>query len=296
MSDSTAHDVYDALDHDPAMERKREVARAFGEAAESYDHYAVLQRRVADDLAQKIIAKEVGLPYLEIGCGTGFLGAALEERLAGMPCLFTDISPPMVDKCRERLSASSGGLFKDAGFAVMDGEVPGVTEQYGLIAASLVFQWFDDLPAAIARLAGYLAPGGRLAFAMLGAGSLGEWRVACGDHGLESGVPCFPTAQELDGMWPTAIPGGSGRVESTRIVRHHLSARNFLHELKAIGARVPDPDHVPQGPGGMRALLREIDGESGGENRGDGFSVTYHVLYGFFTRDKGSGGDGDGEL
>ncbi|MDP6304839.1 MAG: methyltransferase domain-containing protein [Alphaproteobacteria bacterium] len=262
--------------------RKREVARAFGEAAGDYDRYAVLQRRVAGDLAQKITSQEGlqegGSSYLEIGCGTGFLGEALQEGLAGVPCLFTDISPPMLEKCRDRLEGPLGS----AGFAVMDGEAPGLTEKYNLIAASLVFQWFTDLPGAIARLAGILAPGGRLVFAMLGAGSLEEWRVACRNHGMEPGVPSFPSARELDSLWPG---GGTGRVEKARILRRHVSARNFLHELKDIGARVPVPDHVPQAPGGMRTLLQEIDGKNGEGENGDGFSVTYHVLYGFFTRE-----------
>ncbi len=273
----------DSVSGHDAMERKREVARAFGEAAGSYDRYAVLQRQVADDLAQKIIAGGGGVSsYLEIGCGTGFLGAALEEWLEDTPCLFTDISQRMLEKCRDRLS----GTLEDAGFAVMDGETPEPTEQHGLVAASLVLQWFDDLPAAIERLAGCLLPGGRLAFTMLGAGSLGEWCAACEDHGVETGVPSFPSAQELDGMWPTATIGGSGRVEQARIVRHHASAQDFLHELKAIGARVPDPDHEPRSPGEMRALLREIDGANGEGKNGEGFSVTYEVLYGFFTRDE----------
>ncbi|MBL6934530.1 MAG: methyltransferase [Alphaproteobacteria bacterium] len=285
MSGSAAQKA--CVETTPAMERKREVAQAFGEAAESYDRHAVLQRQVADDLAQKITEQGTleggGVScYLEIGCGTGFLGVALEEWLGDTPCLFTDISPPMLEKCRDRLGES----LKDAGFAVMDGEAPGLTEQYGLIAASLVFQWFDDLPAAIERLAGCLLPGGRLAFTMLGAGSLGEWCAACEDHGVETGVPSFPSAKELDGLWPTATIGGSGRVEQARVVRRHPSAQNFLHELKAIGARVPDSDHEPRSPGEMRALLREIDGENGEGKNGEGFGVTYEVLYGFFTRDE----------
>lgn len=260
------------------------MARAFGKAASGYDRHAVLQRRVAHDLARRITAQGAlqgeFSSYLEIGCGTGFLGTALEDGLAGIPCLFTDLSPPMVVKCRERLEAS----LAEARFAVMDGEMPGVAEQYDLVAASLVFQWFEDLPAALARLADCLVPGGRLAFAMLGADSLREWRAACGDHGMESGVPSFPTARELDLAWPGP---GAGRVEEAYIRRRHVSAREFLHELKAIGARVPDPDHVPQAPGEMRALLREIDGKNGEGKKVDGFSVTYHVLYGVFTRDGG---------
>jgi malonyl-CoA O-methyltransferase len=264
-----------------SLHRKREVARAFGNAASSYDRYAILQHRVAHDLAQFIAGKRVAAPYLEIGCGTGFLGAALEDHLAGIPCLFTDLSLPMVARCRERLEAS----VKDASFAVMDGEMLAIAERYGLVAASLVFQWFENLPAAIVRLADCLVSGGRLAFTMLGEGSLQEWRVACDDHGVESGIPSFPTARELEQAWPG---GGEGWVEEVRIPRCHVSAIEFLHELKAIGAHVPDPAHVPQAPGKMRALLREIDSKNGNGENGASFSVTYHVLYGVFTRNGGA--------
>jgi len=267
-------------DRQKSLHRKREVARAFGNAASSYDRYAILQHRVAHDLAQCIAGERVTPPYLEIGCGTGFLGAALEGRLAGISCLFTDLSLPMVAKCRERLEAS----VKDASFAVMDGEMLAIAECYGLVAASLVFQWFENLPAAIVRLADCLVPGGRLAFTMLGEGSLREWRVACDNHGLESGIPSFPTARELEQAWPG---GGEGWVQEVRIPRCYASPIEFLHELKAIGAHVPDLTHVPQALGKMRALLRKIDSKNGNGENGAGFSVTYHVLYGVFTRNGG---------
>jgi malonyl-CoA O-methyltransferase len=103
----------------------------------------------------------------------------------------------------------------------MDGEHPDQRGPFDIIASSLAFQWFADLPAAIARLRALLAPGGWLAFATLAEGSFAEWRAACGDQ--PCGIPDYPDAARL---------AASGlRVE----VEHHRvdfgSARDFLRHL-----------------------------------------------------------------
>ncbi|HEX4095209.1 MAG TPA: methyltransferase domain-containing protein, partial [Caulobacteraceae bacterium] len=86
-------------------EHSSRLRKAFDAAAETYDAAAPVQRAVAARLAEKIAA--LPLPpkprILEIGCGTGFLTAALRERLPGGEWLITDISPRMLDACRARI-------------------------------------------------------------------------------------------------------------------------------------------------------------------------------------------------
>ena len=128
------------------------VARAFGRAKD-YDTHAVVQRLVARRLADRIAA--LALPpspeVLEIGCGTGLLGAALIDLLPGARWTMTDIAPEMVERARQRF-AGCGNIC----FAVMDGEAPGTTARFDLICASLAFQWFDDLDVAVKQLRGLL--------------------------------------------------------------------------------------------------------------------------------------------
>ncbi|WP_000463122.1 methyltransferase domain-containing protein, partial [Bacillus cereus] len=80
----------------------------------------------------------------------GLLTRDIQTRWPGAELVATDISPKMLDR------AASAGLVAGT-FLTMDGEAPSFEgEWFDLILSSLAFQWFDDLPAAIARLAALL--------------------------------------------------------------------------------------------------------------------------------------------
>ncbi|MBI1320960.1 MAG: methyltransferase domain-containing protein [Candidatus Hydrogenedens sp.] len=251
--------------------RKEALAAAFGEAAESYDSGAGLQRVVAERLADRITALELPRTprILEIGCGTGFLSRALRQRLGPAAWLLTDLSEAMVGRCRE-----SFGDPADALFCVMDGERPGLAPGFDLICASLVFQWFEALGPSLHRLSDLLAPGGHLAFATLAEDTFAEWRQAHRAFDLNAGVPDYPAPAALAALLPA---NGSGTVEDERLPRRHADALAFLTDLKRIGAQLPTPGRRPLPAGTLRRVLRQFD-------RPAGLTVTYHVAYGVFRR------------
>jgi malonyl-CoA O-methyltransferase len=221
------------------------VADAFGRAAH-YDAHAAVQRIVAEKLAERILT--LPLPpsprVLEIGCGTGFLGLQLVDRLAPAHFLMTDIAPPMVERARARLAGRP-----DIAFAAMDGEHPDVAGRFDLICSSLTFQWFADLPAAVMRLRRRLAPGGTLAFTTLAEGSFFEWRRAHGD--LAAGTRDYPS--------PRALAAAGLHVEIETIPMAHKSAREFLRSVKGIGAGTPRDGHRPLTPAELRAVMGRFE-------------------------------------
>jgi len=253
--------------------RKSAVARSFDAAASTYDSHAPVQRRAARELAERIakIQMPEGAKVLEIGCGTGFLSAALCKRFGATNCLFTDLAPAMTRRCGMKLSRCG-----KVSIAVMDGELPAVGGVFDLVASSFAFQWFFDLNSAISGLAGCLRPGGSLAFSTLGKESLAEWRELHDRAGLDFGGLALPGHTELLQMAHRA--GLVGSVTEEKIKRRYPSALAFLQELKALGATAP----TGRAPGAaqLRSLLRR------GE---DGFTVTYHVLYGCFAAPAATG-------
>ncbi len=46
--------------------------------------------------------------FLDLGCGSGILGASLLNRFADSRCVFADFSPPMLETAREALSEFAG--------------------------------------------------------------------------------------------------------------------------------------------------------------------------------------------
>lgn len=234
-----------------AIPHKARVARAFGRA-DDYAAWAHVQRQVADALADRIArsALPAGPEILEIGCGTGFLTRALSARIGAAHWTITDIAPEMVARARAELGIP-------AMYRVMDGERPDAEAgRFDLIAASLAFQWFADLPGAVARLCALLKPGGLLAFATMAQGSFDEWRAAHAALGLAPGTPSYPDADALAALAP---PGFAAIAEAAAFVQQHQDARDFLHHVKAIGAGVAAADHRPLPPARLRRVMAIYD-------------------------------------
>ncbi len=247
--------------------RKHRVAGAFAAAADGYDAAAEVQRRVALRLAE-MVAVRPPVPGLrvEIGCGTGLLTGPLLDRVPG-EWLVTDIAPAMIERCAARVGRHR------ATFRVMDGEAPDLPRGgCGFIVSSLAFQWFEDLGAALARLAACLAPGGRLDFATLGVDTFQEWRAAHAALGLSCGVPAFPSGEGLAALWPA---GGQGTWCEDHLRVRHADGRAFAQGLKALGAHLAAPGHEPLPAGSLRRVLCRLEG---------GCDATYHVLYGSWIR------------
>ena len=249
--------------------RKGRLLRAFDGAASSYDDHAPVQRAVAARLADRIAALPLQARprIMEIGCGTGFLSEALRLRLGPADWVITDLSPAMLAACRARL-----GDPADTGFEVLDAEQPPPDgEPYDLICASLSFQWLHDLPAVVDRLTRRLRPGGYLAFATLAEGTLGDWRQAHADLGLQAGTPAFPSLDQL-----ASLGDGRTRIETEQLVQVHADGRAFLKSLKGIGAGTPSDGRRPLGTGDLSRVMARFEAL--------GAAAAYHVAYGIWRQ------------
>lgn len=249
------------------MMRKAEIGAAFGAAAEHYEASAHVQRAVASHLAD--MAARERLPkdarILEIGCGTGLLTREIRARWPEAELIATDLAPEMLAETQRQ------GVT--AQLLPMDGEAPAFEGRwFDLILSSLAFQWFADLPSALARLHGLLRPGGSLYFATMGADSFASWRAAhaaCGESAgladypgldqLRTLLAPFPDAFACDEHHPLPETGGSA------LIRH----------FRGIGAQVPRAGYRPLGPAAMRRVIRAYDLAGG--------ATSYHVLYGRIT-------------
>ncbi|OVZ60830.1 dethiobiotin synthase [Pigmentiphaga sp. NML080357] len=256
------------------MTREREsqgaIARRFDAAAGRYASHAALQREVAEELATRIA--RLSLPprprILEIGCGTGFLSAALARRLGPAQWTLTDISPQMLETARRELV-----LPGESRFRVMDGEFPDMgLGRFDLVCSSMAVQWFGDLDAGLARMGRLLDEGGWMAVATLAADTFVEWRAAHAQHGLDAAVRTYPQPGRIG----VSLPGLRRSMASELRVQRHRDGIEFLRGLKAIGADAPAPGHRPLPPAALKRILGTFDRQ--------GASVTYHVAYGTWNK------------
>lgn len=251
--------------------RKDRISSAFGAAAEAYEEHAQVQRVAAHTLAR--LARNQPLPakprLLEIGCGTGLLTRELRSIFPDAEMVVTDLSPEMVATV-EKDATIAARMF------AMDGEQPVFDAPwFDLIVSSLAFQWFADLPAAIARLYGLLRPGGTLMFSTMAERSFAEWRIAHQAHGVEAGTPVYPSVESLQAM---LARHADAFLFDEDYVQDFGGARGLHRHLKGIGATVPAEGRAPIAPSVLRKVMRTFD-EAGGQ-------VTYHVAFCRVTRIK----------
>lgn len=227
------------------MAEAKVIARAF-DAASAYDAHAVVQRQVADWLAERVVAVAPPAPrVLEVGCGTGFLTGAALPRIDGADWLMTDIAPAMLARGLAKHPSARG--------RVMDGEYPDLPGEapFDLIVSSLAVQWFGELEASLWRLASWLAPGGRLLVTTLTDGTFAAWHEAHRAEGFAAGSPVYPAADRLMATgW---------RVGRRTFTQRHNSAADFMRALRAIGAGTPRDGHRPIPPGAMRRIARRFE-------------------------------------
>ncbi len=235
--------------------------KGFDAQAGVYNSAALVQAEVAQRLAARLSGNPKKI--LEIGCGTGLLSELLAARFPGAEMLLTDISPKMLAQAQARLG-------QGATYRVMDGQWPETPEKFDVIASSLAFQWFDDLPGALARLGGSLAPGGVLAFATLGAKSFAQWRQAHEEMNLPCGLRDYVAAENFP--WPA---GYNCRLEAEIIEEAHPNGHSFIRGMKTLGAAVSPAGHKPVGAGKFRALLTRFS---------SGFTAQYEILFGELRR------------
>ena len=229
------------------------MRRAFERAAGSYDRAAVLQREVAQRMAERLgIVRLDPKVILDAGCGTG---EALGELMARYPrarLLGLDLAYAMVHAARQRdLAATVSpslarrllGAFVAPGpgaVSLVCGDVcrlPVRTRGVDLVWSNLTLQWVDELPIALSEIHRVLSIGGLLMFTTLGPDTLSELRrafAAAGDDAAH--VNRFLDMHDVGDMLVHA--GFADPVmDMEMITMTYVDAGALMRDLKAIGAQ-----------------------------------------------------------
>lgn len=212
------------LKHTP----KQLVARSFGAAAESYDGVAALQRSVGRMLLEKAWAPVSARQVLDVGAGTGYCSAALQDRFPDARVVALDIAEGMLRRARERFSGPC---------VVGDAEaLPFAANAVDLVFSNLAIQWCGCPAAAFGEFRRVLRPGGRLAFATFGPLTLTELRqawAAVDDHTHVNdfvGAPRLRECLASAGFAEVEVQVGRRRVAYADVML-------LMRELKGLGAR-----------------------------------------------------------
>jgi len=214
---------------DPAQ-----VRRHFSGHADQYDLYAVVQKRVAAALLDRLPAGTDG-PVVDLGTGTGDVAAQMLLRRPDCQLVVSDLAHDMTLAAARRLPPA---LAVDADARML----PFRTASLGLVLSASMYQWVDDLPAAFAECQRILRPGGVFCFALFGDGTLGELRevfhqaLSLCDCSRPSHFHDFPTLAMTTRALETS---GFCQVDCRQEVEQDLHGdfRQLMQGLKRIGAQ-----------------------------------------------------------
>jgi malonyl-CoA O-methyltransferase len=248
---------------------KRRIARSFGDAAVTYDHYAHIQRRVAADLREFCPHFAKGSPVLDLGCGTGYMAEGLLQSDEKPNLLLADLAPPMVKIAREKLPALSG--------LVADAEaLPLADESLAGVVSSLALQWCHDLSVVAQEAYRVLQAGGELAFSTLGPDTLQELKKAWQCIDAYTHVNSFHSPEAVRAALENA---GFTAIEQQRypLVAQYDQLMPLLRELKGIGAHNMNSGSRP-GLTGIRQLHQLEERYQRFRDRDNKLPATYDVI------------------
>lgn len=218
-----------------ALTLSHRVQNDFHRAAERYDQYASLQRRICDESFQfgkdKIIRSNT---ILDAGCGTGYFHECLRKYGHHQDLIQLDIAASMC-----RIANLYKALPTHSTTWTVQGDVqrlPLKTASVDLIFSSLTLQWVPDLTLAFQECHRVLAPGGNVIFSTLLPGTLQELASAFRHVGLAAPIMPFVPATRVVGLLKDE--GFQPVREQTHMLTHYYpSAYELLSSFKKLGAQ-----------------------------------------------------------
>lgn len=212
--------------------KKEQIVKNFSSSVDYYSKYADLQKNTALRLANALEPWQYSVPdgsILEIGSGTGFFSEHLIRIFSNRKILITDISPQMVEYCKEKYFN-----HEHVDFEVLDAENHHWKENtYSVIAGNFVAQWFKDPSITLSKMAESLKPGGFMLMSFPGSESYPQWKKYC----LELGLPF--TANELPDIEQVVVNLSMGPVKvdyyEDQSTEHYDDVYAFFRHLKNTG-------------------------------------------------------------
>lgn len=262
-------------------DRKR-IGRGFHRQAGEYDRYAVVQKRVVENLTRLVESHCDRAPRraLDIGCGTGAMLSVLHRLYPAASLAGLDLALNMALKAAERLGPAAMLVNGDAEC------LPFGDGSFDLLVSASTLQWVKDLDGCLRECLRVLAPGGLFCAAFFGGRTLWElqesYREAladrcCADDGRGGRLQRFRDMGEVrkvldDSGFAQAVVAGEREME------YHPDVAALLRSIKGIGATTPARN--AGGGLGWRGLLNAMaSGYQARYQKNGMIPATYDVIY-----------------
>lgn len=266
------------------------VAARFSAAAPTYHPLASIQRVTAEKLMNLLASATEPPPLraperiLEIGCGTGVLTAILADTFSSALIDAVDVSSAMAAKARGYLVRN-----KMINWIIADAVRLPEDRKYPLIISNCALHWIAPIETIILKLGDMLAPKGRLAFAVMLDGTLGELN-ACRQK-IAPLKPPRVTMPERDEIKKALTGAGLAirRIKTETIRQEYPSAEKMLkqlHDQGLTGGNIPQR-HLLLNRSEISRLIADYAENYKSAN---GVYASYRVFYGVAAKEKHKAG------
>jgi malonyl-CoA O-methyltransferase len=208
---------------------KTKIKKSFGNASQTYDSVAALQREVGCDLLQYFLPKNLTGTVVDLGCGTGFLTQLLLLHCENADLIALDLALPMLQLTREKISFESHYVCSDAESLAL------IENSIDALFSNVALQWCFPIDKALHELQRVLKPDGTLIFSTFGLQTLCELKTAW------QSVDSFTHVNEFysDKMLQLTLEkAGFCEIEicTKSYISSYESVLDLMRELKQIGA------------------------------------------------------------
>lgn len=253
--------------------RRDHIQAHFSHAAATYDEAAVLQKRLAHDMDERLsLITLQPQRVLDLGVGTGFLSHHLQARYPQAELWGLDLSPMMLAAADQRLNQTASPRWqrwwqhwtqgkpvpKRAQLVHADAHhLPLRDQSVDLVVSNLMLQWCDDPDKVFQEVRRVLRPQGLFMFSSFGPDTLKELRQAWSQVDANMHVNTFIDMHDLG---DALIRNGMGQpvMDTTDFTLTYDRPMAVLKDLKAIGATNAFANRTPglMGKGRFQAMLQ----------------------------------------
>lgn len=254
-------------------EARRRLRAGFSRAARTYDAAAVLERKVGDQLIERLdVVKLVPKAILDVGCGTGYCTRLLAKRYRRAQVIGVDLAHTMTARARHAAGWFSRSRFVNAAAE----QLPFADASFDMLVSNLMLHWSDP-STVFAELSRLVRPGGLLVFTSYGPDTLQELRQARGFDQTSSRAAFIDMHDIGDSLVRAGFADPVMDVE--RYVLTYPNVRAILRDLKARGDQGAYTGNIARGLGG-RAHLERFESAYQAMSQDGRLPVTYEVVYG----------------
>ncbi|MDD2863279.1 MAG: malonyl-ACP O-methyltransferase BioC [Methylococcales bacterium] len=208
---------------------KTKIKQSFGNASQTYDSVAQLQRDVGQDLLKTFLSENLTGTVVDLGCGTGFLTQTLLPYCENADLMAVDLALPMLQLTREKIGSSIHYLCSDAESLAL------ATNSVETLFSNVALQWCFPIDNALRELQRVLKPDGTLIFSTFSSQTLCELKTAWASVDNFAHVNEFYT-QELLQLALEKAGFSHMEIITKRYVSRYDSVLDLMRELKHIGA------------------------------------------------------------